>query len=426
MRYWWPPPHKCRLSAIVDIGVFLMNAHSSRSATIALVRQRSSLRGVTKLALHPGHSVPAHENCLSGCFSVTSACLGILFGQCAMVRWVFLSTLFFGPAMALLTGLIGATVQAKAGDAPRLSMPIACTLGETCFIQNYVDVDPGPGVLDYMCGHATYEAHSGTDFRLHSAAQSKMGVGVLAAADGTVKRARDGMADVFANAARTKALKGRECGNGIVIDHGDGWETQYCHMRRGSLAVRAGEKVARGQRLGDVGYSGKAEFAHLHLSVRHNGETIDPFSGRRQDATCVSHLRKAESLWEESAAEVLDYQSGQVFAVNFSDAVPVLDALERDHVGTKPHSKSEQFILVARFLNLRGGDRIRLAIEGPAGFHVKRNMMPLQRDKATYMAYVGKRRTQPSWPPGQYKGHAEVVRGYTVISEMRSAFAIPE
>jgi murein DD-endopeptidase MepM/ murein hydrolase activator NlpD len=343
-----------------------------------------------------------------------------------MVRWVFRSIIFFGAPMALLTGAIGATVQAKAGDAPRLSVPIACTLGETCFIQSYVDVDPGPGVLDYMCGSATYQAHTGTDFRLNSAAQSKMGVGVLAAADGTVKGARDGMADVLSNAASRKAFKGRECGNGVVIDHGDGWETQYCHMRQGSLAVKTGNKVARGQRLGDVGYSGKAQFAHLHLSVRHNGETIDPFSGRSQDAACASHSRKAEGLWEESTAKVLDYQSGQVFAVSFSDAVPVLDALERDHVGAQPHGKSGQLILVARFLNLRGGDRIRLAIEGPAGFHVERLTTPLQRHKATYMAYVGKRRTLPSWPPGQYEGHARVLRGDTVISEMRSAFALPE
>ncbi|MGI9403522.1 MAG: M23 family metallopeptidase [Hyphomicrobium sp.] len=303
-----------------------------------------------------------------------------------MVRWVFCSIMFFGAPMALLTGAIGATAQAKAGDVPRLSVPVACTLGETCFIQNYIDVEPGPGVLDYMCGSATYHAHTGTDFRLNSAAQSKMGFSALAAEDGTVKRARDGMADVFTNAASTKALKGQECGNGVVIDHGDGWETQYCHMRQGSLVVRTGDKVARGQRLGDIGYSGKAEFAHLHLSVRHNGKTIDPFSGRGQDAVCFSQSRMAKGLWDEIAAKVLDYQSGQVFAVSFSDSVPDLDALERDHVGAKPHRKSGELILFARFLNLRGGDRIRLAIERPAEFHVKRISTPLQRHKATHMA----------------------------------------
>ena len=184
--------------------------------------------------------------------------------------------------------------------------------------------------------------------------------------------------------------------------------------------------MRRGQRLGDVGYSGHAQFSHLHFSVRHNGETIDPFSGRREDAVCDAHSEPTESFWDKSAAKVLGYQSGQVFAVSFSDAVPVLDALERDHVGAKPHGKSGQLILFARFLNLRGGDRIRLAIGGPAGFHVERMSEPLQRHKATYLAYVGKRRTLPSWPPGQYEGHAQVLRGGTVISELRAAFALPE
>jgi D-3-phosphoglycerate dehydrogenase len=48
-------------------------------------------------------------------------------------------------------------------------------------------------------------------------------------------------------------IAGRECGNGVVIAHEDGWETQYCHMRRGSVAVQPGERVARGQTLGLVG-----------------------------------------------------------------------------------------------------------------------------------------------------------------------------
>ncbi len=341
-----------------------------------------------------------------------------------MARWIFRSIVFFGAPMALLTNLIGSTVQTKAGGAPRFSLPVTCEFSQTCFIQSYVDVDPGPGVRDYMCGSATYQGHKGTDFRLHSAAQSKIGVGVLAAADGTVKRVRDGMADILPKAASRKALKGRECGNGVVIDHGDGWETQYCHMRGGSVVVKSGDKVARGQRLGDVGYSGKAQFAHLHLSVRHNGKMIDPFTGRSQDALCDDPSGQTDGLWEEGAAKVLGYQNGEVFALSFSDALPDLDALERDHVGPQPQKASGQLLLVARFINLLRVNRIRLAIEGPGGFRVKSISKPLKRHKASYMAYVKKRRSSSSWPAGQYQGRAEVLRGNSVISEMRSTFAL--
>ena len=343
-----------------------------------------------------------------------------------MLKSIFRNFVVCGVPMALLTSGIGAAAPVASGDAPRLSLPIACQLGETCFIQNYVDVDPGPGVRDYMCGSATYQAHTGTDFRLNSVAQSKTRVAVLAAADGTVKRARDGMADVLATAESAKALTGRDCGNGLVIDHGGGWQTQYCHMHQGSLAVKIGDRVARGQRLGDVGYSGKAEFAHLHFSVRRNGETIDPFSGRSQDGVCGDPSDQAEGLWQEGSGKFLAYQSGQVIALSFADAVPVLVALEKDHRLAKPNAKSELLILFARFLNLRGGDRIRFAIAGPAGFNVDSLSEPIPRDKATYMAYVGKRRTIPIWPPGHYEGHVRLIRGNTIVSEMRAELTLPK
>jgi hypothetical protein len=333
---------------------------------------------------------------------------------------------YCGVLVALLIELLGTNVQTEAGSPLRLSQPIACELGKTCFIQNYVDVDPGPGVRDYACGSATYEGHTGTDFRLQSAAETEKKVAVLAAADGTVKGRRDGMADAFANEASGQGLKGRECGNGVVIDHGDGWETQYCHMRQGSIAVNVGDSVARGQHLGDVGYSGLAEFAHLHLAVRHSGEVIDPFSGRGLDGSCISDPGKATGLWDEAAAAALQYHGGEVFAATFTATVPVLHELEREHAGAKPDGQSEQLIFFARVSNLRGGDRIRLAVKGPAAFDVETLTEPLSRNKATYMAYIGRRRTAPSWPAGEYEGQAQLLRGGAVISEMRAEFTLTD
>ena len=74
-----------------------------------------------------------------------------------------------------------------------LSLPLACEPHKTCFIQSYVDLDPGPGARDYACGGATYEKHNGIDFRLLSADAAKKGFAVLASADGKVKATRDGV-----------------------------------------------------------------------------------------------------------------------------------------------------------------------------------------------------------------------------------------
>ena len=71
-------------------------------------------------------------------------------------------------------------------------------------------------------------------------------------------------------------VTGKECGNGVAIEDEGGRETQYCHMRKGPVLVKAGDKVGTGTKLGLVGQSGMADFPHVHHSVRHNGTKIDP------------------------------------------------------------------------------------------------------------------------------------------------------
>lgn len=60
----------------------------------------------------------------------------------------------------------------------------------------------------------------------------------------------------------------------VVIDHGDGWQTRYAHLR--SIKVRQGAKVRRGEILGTVGKSGNATGYHLHYEIRRHGRAIDP------------------------------------------------------------------------------------------------------------------------------------------------------
>ena len=101
---------------------------------------------------------------------------------------------------------------------------------------------------------------------------------MLAAAAGVVKAVRDGVADVNVRVIGFGSVAGHECGNGVVIAHDGGWETQYCHLAKGSVRCTTGERVETGTPLGLVGLSGQTEFPHLHFSVRHNGATVDPFA----------------------------------------------------------------------------------------------------------------------------------------------------
>jgi len=321
------------------------------------------------------------------------------------------STLCLGAVLPFIA--IG---RAPAEERPLLSLPIACEPHRTCFIQNYVDIDSGPGVRDYACGTATYDQHSGVDFRLLSAAATKSLVPVLAAADGTVNATRDGVSDIFFKKAKPQDIAGRECGNGVILEHGGGWETQYCHLRKGSIRVAKGQAVRRGEQLGDAGFSGLADFAQVHLTVRHQGKIIDPFLPDAVDGACVREST-APGLWEPSAAAAFPYRNGEMITAEFAGAPPDANALEVDHRDVTPLTPaSETLVLYGRFINLLKGDRVHFVASGPDGPIFDETAAALDRGKATYVAFTGKRRGERPWPAGSYNGRVALMRDQSVIA----------
>jgi len=306
-----------------------------------------------------------------------------------------------------------------------LSLPLPCEPQKTCFVQSYVDTDPGPGVRDYACGGATYDKHDGIDFRVLSAKAAKDGVEVLAAAPGTVRATRDKMDDIFFRQLTAAQIKGRECGNRVVIDHGDGWETQYCHMLKDSVSVATGQRVERGGVLGKVGFSGMAEFAHVHLAVRRYGQTIDPFAPEARPGSCQAG-GGGTTLWQPSVLAHLGYRNGQIIGSGFTSAPPDLNKLEADHTALAPvDAMSPALLFYARFINLLGGDRIRLVLTGPGGPLAESLSEPLNRNKATYLTYSGKKRGELPWQPGRYEAKADIVRDGAVAATAVQTMDIP-
>jgi murein DD-endopeptidase MepM/ murein hydrolase activator NlpD len=190
-----------------------------------------------------------------------------------------------------------------------LVLPIDCRPGQSCWIVQYVDHDPGPGARDYMCGPMTSDGQKGTDIAIRDLKALSEGVEVRAAAAGVVDAVRDGMADVNVEQIGRAAVAGRECGNGIRIAHGDGWTTWYCHLRRGSLLVEKGDKVAVGQPLGLVGLSGDTSFPHLHFDLRHGDDIIDPFVGPKPEAARDDGCGPGKDpLWRADVMSELAYR----------------------------------------------------------------------------------------------------------------------
>jgi len=320
---------------------------------------------------------------------------------------------------AVLAAVFGLYATQTTAEGPRLDLPIDCTLGRTCFIQNYVDRDPGPGATDFACGTLTNDGHKGTDFALTSLRAMQAGVDVRAAAPGTVVASRDGMPDTGFDPARPGDIAGRECGNGVLLDHGGGWQTQYCHLKLGSVRVRSGQLVRRGAVIGRVGQSGRAQFPHVHLSVRENGATVDPF---RPGPGAGCGTEPTGSMW----ADPLRYVPGGMIAAGFSAGIPDYGTVKSGGAASATISGTDTgLVLWAYLFGAQRGDRIVFRIVGPSGPFLEQSV-DLTRTQAQLFRAVGKMRAARTWPHGTYQGTATLIRDGQPISEITATTLVTD
>jgi murein DD-endopeptidase MepM/ murein hydrolase activator NlpD len=98
----------------------------------------------------------------------------------------------------------------------------------------------------------TMAFHSGIDFSAPS------GTAVLASGKGKI----------------TKVSRDPAYGIYIEIEHSDGFASKYAHLR--ATTVKEGQTVTRGEKIGEVGSTGRSTSPHLHYEISRNGNTINP------------------------------------------------------------------------------------------------------------------------------------------------------
>lgn len=97
---------------------------------------------------------------------------------------------------------------------------------------------------------------------------------ILAPADGTVTS----VVDSFPDQAIGTTNRSAPAGNHVIVDHGDAEFSLVAHLRPGSVAVRPGDRVRSGQKLGECGNSGNTSEPHLHYQLQ-NGPVFGESDG---------------------------------------------------------------------------------------------------------------------------------------------------
>ena len=307
--------------------------------------------------------------------------------------------------------LLIAALPAAAEPPYGLRPPLDCQPGVDCWILRHVDHDPGPGAQDYMCGKLTGDAHQGVDFAIRDLAAMVEGVPVRAAAAGVVAGLRDGVPDINVEAAGAAAVESRECGNGVRIDHGDGWTTMYCHMRRGSIMVTQGDRIEGGQQIGLVGLSGDTSFPHVHFDLRQGERVVDPFVGLQRTGQCGPG---SEPLWRDDVMAQLAYQPVVLMDAGIAPNPTEGDDIQRGyHREQRLPATSPALVVWADAYAIDRGDQMTFRLLGPDLATVVEQTVVADKAYGRWFPYVGKRRPGDAWPAGTYTATVTLERGET-------------
>lgn len=325
--------------------------------------------------------------------------------------------------MKLLSAfLIFFLTSLRSAFALDLSIPVACSYGINCFIESYFDHLPEPKVFnDHTCGKLSSDGNVSTDFKLKNYYQMKEGVNVVATDSGTVSHVRDGMSDISVELIGAEAVRGRECGNGIVIDHKRGYTTQYCHLKRNSIAVKEGDKVEKGQVIGQVGLSGYTTSPYLEFKVFLNDKAVDPFTGEDPvtgDSNVACDNLDIYPLWDKQTEKKLKYISTMLLGIGFADKVPhAQGAREGKFSRDKIKNTANLLVLWSDIFGVLSGDELVMTIIAPDGSVIANETRKITVNRKQLFQFMGKKEEGDKWPNGQYMGKIELKRQENEVVE---------
>ncbi|NBX66992.1 MAG: M23 family metallopeptidase [Proteobacteria bacterium] len=293
--------------------------------------------------------------------------------------------------------------------AQPLMFPLVCDAGQGCFIIGYPDMDKMPDAArDYACGPAASEGDPFLRIGLPDVATLTLGLFAVAADAGRVIDATDGLPDTVAS-TKSQIRKGTSvCGNGVVIDHGQGMTTAYCHLKRGSIKVKTGDIVEKGTVIGAAGQSGVALWPQLGFSIQKNGFYIDPITGGSPAEGCGFKPRNIVELPEAFKT----YQPAAIVNLGFSIGPQISQnvALGKAERFAQIAPSSATINLWGMVLGLKAGDKIKTALADGRGRIFHQQTLVMDKDKDRQLINFSRQRGYAYWRAGTYSGEVVVTR----------------
>ena len=138
--------------------------------------------------------------------------------------------------------------------------------------------------------YKTRKMHKGVDM------SCKRGVPVYATGDAIVQMTDEGM-------------RRRGYGRQILLNHEFGYQTRYAHLNK--ILVKEGERVTRGQLIGEVGSTGGSTGPHLHYEVIYMGRHVNPVNYFNRNMTSDEYRQLMENMKYNSDLETLEGTSNE-------------------------------------------------------------------------------------------------------------------
>lgn len=345
----------------------------------------------------------------------------ILLGYSAPMRLTVLRKIL----QLLLPGLwLQAT--ASASDTPpefSLLWPVDCALGDTCWIARYPDKYTDKTATDYTCGFRTQEGHDGTDIAVSDLSALDTSIAVRAAADGVVWRVRDGVKDQILKPGDEDTVSKIGCGNVVIMQHPGGWQTNYCHLKNGSILVEPGQPITKGKRIGAVGVSGLTEFPHLHFMVRRKIDgtmvSVDPFDGQPLTETCHTEKNDDGGLWDTPVA----YQKTALMPPLVTER-----RAERTEIWQlQPSSLSANARVLyfqTRGFHVKEGDVWTLQLTAPDGTLFRNRKETQSRSRQRITIALGIPRPSGGFATGVWRATTSLERGNQEIDVQSTSFSL--